>query len=198
RRTPLPLQQMGVDPANGEPVFNVIGSHTYAEETPPGLPDTLSVIITTLGGVTTTLTSPPGGGVTVLDAPLTGSAGNEITGIEGSPTTTLVIGSFTDANQGATAADFSGVIDWGDGGAPLPLDSSNFSSVGTPNGVVWVITVAHTYTEEGTFAYSATVNDDGGSSTIVAGSAIIADAALTAGPAVLLTPNTGVALPSST
>ena len=69
-------QQIGVDPANGEPIFEVLGSHTYAEETPPGLPNTLSVIITTLGGVTTTLTSPPGGGVTVLDAKLTGTSGN--------------------------------------------------------------------------------------------------------------------------
>ena len=58
----LTVQQIGVDPANGEPIFEVLGSHTYAEETPPGLPDTLSVIITTAGGVTTTLTSPPGGG----------------------------------------------------------------------------------------------------------------------------------------
>ena len=79
----LVVQQIGVDPANGEPIFQVLGSHTYAEETPPGLPNTLSVIITTLGGATTTLTSPPGGGVTVLDAKLTGSAGNSITGIEG-------------------------------------------------------------------------------------------------------------------
>ena len=73
----LTVQQIGVDPANGEPVFQVLGSHTYAEESPPGLPNTLSVIITTLGGAQTTLTSPPGGGVTVLDAQLTGSAGTD-------------------------------------------------------------------------------------------------------------------------
>ena len=103
----LTVQQIGVDPANGEPIFEVLGSHTYAEETPPGLPDTLSVIITTSGGATTTLTSPPGGGVTVLDAKLTGTSGNAITGIEGSSTGTVLLGSFTDANQGATTADFT-------------------------------------------------------------------------------------------
>ena len=87
----LVVQQIGVTPLTsatnpGDPIFEVLGSHTYAEETPAGTPDTLSVIITTLGGVTTTLTSPPGGGVTVLDAPLTSSNGTTITGIEGTST----------------------------------------------------------------------------------------------------------------
>ena len=110
----------------GDPIFEVLGSHTYAEETPAGMPDTLSVIITTLGGATTTLTSPPGGGVTVLDAPLTSSNGTEITGIEGIATPApSLLGTFTDANQGATVADFttgggSVVVNWGDGSAPRP------------------------------------------------------------------------------
>ena len=192
----LTVQQIGVDPANGQPVFAVLGSHTYAEETPPGLPNTLSVIITTLGGAQTTLTSPPGGGVTVLDAPLTGSAGTEITGVEGSAIGTVLLGSFTDANQGATSADFSGLVNWGDGSV-LPLNSTAFTSIGTPAGVVWEISADHTYAEEGTYAYTVTVTDDGGSSTIVSGSAIIADAALTAGAPTLLTPSTGIALNST-
>jgi large repetitive protein len=81
----LVVQEIGVTPLTsttnpGAPIFEVLGSHTYNEESPPGTPYTLSVIITTLGGVTTTLTSPPGGGVTVLDAPLSGSNGMEIAG----------------------------------------------------------------------------------------------------------------------
>ncbi len=44
--------------------------------------------------------------------------------------------------------------------------------------MVWTINAAHTYTEEGTYSYTVTVTDDGGASTVVAGSAIIADAAL--------------------
>ena len=183
----LTVQQIGVDPANFEPVFEVLGSHTYGEETPPGLPDTLTVIITTLGGAQTILTSPPGGGVTVLDAPLYGSAGTEITGVEGSSTGTVLLGTFTDANQAATVADYttppgSVVVNWGDGSAPQTLAAGNLAAIGTPNGVEWTINAAHTYTEEGTYSYTVTVTDDGGSSTIVSGSAIIADAALTAGP----------------
>ena len=52
----LAVQQIGVDPANGDPIFEVLGSHTYAEET-PRLPNTLSVIVTTLGARATTVTT---------------------------------------------------------------------------------------------------------------------------------------------
>ena len=193
----LTIQQTGVDPTNGEPTFEVLGSHTYAEETPPGLPNTLTVIIQTSGSTTTILTSPPGGGVTVLDAKLTGSSGNSITGVEGSSTGTVLLGSFVDANQAATVADFTTgtgivLISWGDGSAPLPLDASNLTAVGTPNGVVWSITAAHTYTEEGSYSYTISVRDTGGSFTTVTGTAIVADAALTAGPPVAISETTGV------
>ncbi len=124
----LAVQQIGFDPTNGEPMFEVLGSHTYKEETAAGLPDTLSVIITTLGGATTTLTSPPGGGVTVIDAALSSSNGTTITGIEGISTGTVVLGTFHDANPFATVADFTATLPiggWGDG---LPLAPSRSPS----------------------------------------------------------------------
>ncbi len=195
----LVVQQTGVDPATGDPTFEILGSHTYAEETPPGLPDPLSVIVTTLGGATTTLTSPPGGGVTVLDASLTGSAGTAITGVEGKSTGTVLLGTFVDANQAATVADYTSgggsvVVNWGDGSAPQTLPAGDLATIGTPEGVAWTINAAHTYAEEGTYAYTVTVTDDGGASTIVSGSAIIADAALTAGVTVSRNITTGVPL----
>ena len=136
----LAVQQIGVTPLtarqSGDPIFEVLGSHTYAEETPAGLPYTLSVIITTLGGATTTLTSPPGGGVTVLDAPLSSSNGTDDHRHRGehAPAPSL-LGTFTDANQAATVADFttapgSVVVNWGDGSAPETLAAANLTAVG--------------------------------------------------------------------
>ncbi len=89
-----------------------------------GLAVTLTV--TTAGGVATTFT-PATGTANVQDALLSSSNGTTITGDEGiaTPATTL-IGTFKDANQGATSADFlplptgnggSVVVNWGDGSA---------------------------------------------------------------------------------
>jgi hypothetical protein len=49
-----------------------------------------------------------------------------------------------------------------------------------------------------TYAYTVTVTDADGAATIVSGSAVVADASLTAGSATLLTPNKGIALPGTT
>jgi uncharacterized repeat protein (TIGR01451 family) len=185
----LVVQQIGVRPLTsatdpGAPIFEVLGSHTYTEESPPGTPYALSVIVTTLGGVSTTLTSPPGGGVTVRDARLTSSNGTEITGTEGIPTPAdTLLGSFTDDNQGATVSDFttapgSVVVRWGDGSAPQTLTAANLTSLGSPDGVIFTISAGHTYSQAGTYAYTVTVTDDGGAVTVISGSAIIADADL--------------------
>jgi hypothetical protein len=40
-------------------VFNVIGSHTYAEETPVGTGDAVTLTVTTTGGVAATFTPAP-------------------------------------------------------------------------------------------------------------------------------------------
>ncbi len=179
--TTLAVQQIGVTPLTGatdpgDPIFEVLGSHTYTEEGT----FTVNISVTTIGGVTTTLTP---GTATVLDAQLTSSNGTEITDIEGNTSGTVLLGTFTDANQGATVADFttapgSTVVNWGDGSAPQTLTASNLTAVGTPEGVIFTVSAAHTYAEEGTYAYTVTVTDDGGSVTIFSGSAIVADAAL--------------------
>ncbi len=115
---------------------------------------------------------------------LTGSTGNTITGVEGNPTTTSLLGTFVDANQAATAADFttlpgSVVVNWGDGSVPQTLAAANLTAIGTPNGVVWTINATHPYAEEGTYAYTVTVTGFDGAAAIVSGSAVIADAPLT-------------------
>ena len=91
--------------------------------------------------MTTALTP---GTATIIDAKLTGSAGTEITGIEGTSTGTVLLGSFVDANQAATVADFTSgggsvVVNWGDGFGAQTLAAANLTAIGTPDGVVWNI-----------------------------------------------------------
>ncbi len=161
----LAVQQIGVTPLSsstdpGDPIFEVLGSHTYTEEGGYAV----NVGVTTVGGVTTALTPDT---ATVLDAPLTSSNGTEITGIEGSPTpnrprpTGTLLGAFTDANQVATVADFTTArVEWSSTGRRLgaqTLAATNLTANGTPNGVVFTINASHDYTEEGTYSYTVTV-----------------------------------------
>ena len=194
----LSIQEIGVDPTNGDPIFAVYGSHTYTSVTPPGTPFALSVLITTVEGATTTLSDPPGAGVTVVDAKLTSSNGTEITGIEGisTPDTApsdvgTLLGSFSSADPSATIANFTSgggsvVVNWGDGSALQTLDADNLTLNGSPDGVVFTINASHTYDNVGTYAYTMTVTSAGGSQATISGSAIIADAPLTAIPTALI------------
>ncbi|HKM55193.1 MAG TPA: Ig-like domain-containing protein, partial [Isosphaeraceae bacterium] len=134
--------------------------------------------------VTTALTP---GTATVLDARLTSSNGTEITGVEGSPTTVTIVtpplpplaptllGTFTDANPTAPIADFTATIDWGG-----PGTGSTTGTVTQPGGTgtPFLVSGSFTYSEEGIYAVTVTVDDVGGQSTTISDSAIIADAAL--------------------
>ncbi len=171
-------------------VFDVYGSHTYDEQGAY----TYSLTVSTLdpSNLSITLTGTAG----VLDASLSSSSGQEIYGIEGATTPVTVpsavgtlLGSFTDLNQFATIDDFlpisaggnggSVVVNWGDGSALQTLGATNLKLNGSPNGVTFTVNVSHDYVEEGTYPYTVTVTDDGGSVTSFTGSAIIADAPLT-------------------
>ena len=137
------------------------------------------------GGKTTTIT----GTATVADAALTGSAAASVTATEGAPAT-LTNATFTDANPGNHSADFSGTINWGDG-TTSTFDSSAVSY----NSITGVYTVAgsHTYADEGTVpdVITVTVNDDGGKTTTITGTATVADAALTGSAAASVTATEG-------
>src|SRR5207237_5616188 len=90
---------------------------------------------------------------TVNDAALTASNGAGFTATEGNLSATVTVATFSDANPGASAADFAGTtITWGDGSpataATVTLSSGTFSVTGT-----------HTYADEG--AYTATASDVG-------------------------------------
>src|SRR5207245_1916008 len=98
-------QSTGTVVANPNGGFEVLGSHTYAEEGNY----TLQAFVENTAGAMATASST----VQVADAPLTAtglsitpSAGNTFAG---------VVATFTDANSNPDINDFSATINWGNG-----------------------------------------------------------------------------------
>ncbi len=155
---------MGTITANTHGGFDVSGTHTYADEGSYSI----SVTITDVGGSTAPATTP----ATVVDAPLTATAGSAVRGVEGAAVSG-VLASFTDANPNARAAEFTAMIRWGDGQTSMGMITAN-----TRGG--FDVTATHTYADEGSYAISVTIADVGGSTAPASVPATIADAPLTA------------------
>jgi hypothetical protein len=100
---------------------------------------------------------------------LLAATGTTVTATEGASFTGTVA-TFTDpAPEGP--ASYTALIAWGDG-------STSLGTVKAYNGGFLVLGT-HTYLEEGSYAVSVTIQDEGGSSVTAAGTATVADAALT-------------------
>jgi hypothetical protein len=124
------------------------------------------------GAATLTVFTPaPGGGTsngqgfTIADAALT-PTGVALTPGEGLAFSGTVA-SFTDADPGGTAGDFTATIDWGDGSTP---------TTGTiaPLGTGFVVSGSHTYAEEGTYPVTVVIVDQGGSEATASSTATVA------------------------
>ena len=98
------------------------------------------------------------------------------TSVEGTPTGTITVGTFTDLNPAATLADFTGSINWGDGGAPTAAQIIT-------SGGGFAVLGSYKYLEEGNdpvpVTVTVTITDKGGSTTNIASHATVFDAALT-------------------
>jgi hypothetical protein len=161
-------------------LYSVAAGHTYAEF------GTYAVTVGVSGG------GNPGQGVgtaTIADAPLAAGAAVSISGTEQAPVSGTVA-NFSDANPDASAADYVATVNWGDG-------SSTAGTVTKQSPGAFSVSASHTYAEEGSYPTAVTINDKGGASITVGGTATIADAALTAGSAVTITATSGTAFSGS-
>src|SRR5262249_40412760 len=120
--------------------FDVVGSHTYAEEG-SGLPFRVSVA--DKGGSST---SAAGTG-SVADAALAAGALTPPAAVEGQPVSGAVLFHFSDANPNANAGDFTATVNWGDGTTESSAGSAHVSVVASAGGGFDVVR-AHTYPEE--------------------------------------------------
>ncbi len=177
----LTITQVGATASNT--VFELLGSHTYAEE--GQFPITINV--SDVGGAATVVSST----ALITDAPLAAPVQTPFNTTEATvfPTPQFApplfdsvasgqpVATFTDANSLAPISDFTATIDWGDGTPPSTATISQPGGAGT----VFDVLGAHTYADSGVNGgvghYVVTVNitDVGGSKLTVTNTANVAD-----------------------
>jgi hypothetical protein len=175
---------------NGTGGFNVLGSHTYAEENAAGY--TISVKVkesVEADSTASTLTNK----AIVPDAPITVNP-LTISATEGLVLTNATVATFTDGDLlNINPGDYSISINWGDG-SPTTAGTAVFDGAG-----LWHVVGTHTYAEEGVYAPNpftgtggilvSVIDTDGGptnapgrASGSTASTALVGDAPLTPQP----------------
>ena len=142
--------------------YSVAGTHTYADE---GVYTITATVQDTLGTTSSNTAT-----AKIRDAALT-SAGVNVSINEGAPFSGS-IATFNDANAGAHAADFTAVIQWGDG-------TSGNGAVVSDGGGAFHVTASHTWKHKATLPVTIVISDIGTSKTTASATATIADAPLT-------------------
>jgi hypothetical protein len=126
--------------------FTVEGGHTYADEA-AALP-----LVATVTRTSDSAQVVDNGSVDVAEADVLTPHGTTISGNPNQALSNVVVATFTDANTGNVAADFTATIDWGDG----------TTTPGTVSGSGATFSVAgtHTYASAGHDAINVTLTDD--------------------------------------
>jgi hypothetical protein len=143
--------------------FFVWGSHTYTNAV--SFPLILSVYDD--GG-----SSASASGTAVISGEISATA-VAVQGTENTPLTSVAVATFTTGVAGATAPDFSAMIDWGDG-------HNSAGNITASNGV-FTVTGSHTYVAAD-YTATVTIQRSGGGSATLTTPVSIADAALSAQP----------------
>ena len=136
----------------------------YAEEGTYGA----TVVITDHGGSQASAVSQ----VQVSDAALT-ATGVSFNATEGASFAGAVA-TFSDSNPSGSLSDFAATIDWGDG-------QTSAGSIDQGTTGAFLVSGSHTYAEEGSYAVTVLISDVGGATTAATSSAVVVDAALSAG-----------------
>jgi hypothetical protein len=95
--------------------FTVSGSHTYAEESAGDHPGSNPYDVTVTIGHELTTAQVVLSHAHVTDPPVDATGGFTFVAVEGDPSATQTVATFTDPGGAEVLADYSAVIDWGDG-----------------------------------------------------------------------------------
>lgn len=138
--------------------YDVDGMHTYADEhTGYTVRTSITDSLNSANDVSATSTA------TVADAALAASCATPALSADAFNGTAAT---FTDGNAGATTADFTATIDWGDG-------STSSGTVSGSTGGPFTVSGSHTYPTTGgftTYNVTTSISDDGGSTAASSGS----------------------------
>jgi hypothetical protein len=139
--------------AIGGGIFIVSGSHTYEHAQSTNI--TFSITDTGAapsGNPTLSAVIP----VTVNPAAVTSGSGTTFSAQINQPLNGILLGTFSDDNPFATAADFGSSIDWGDGSA---TDIAAIALIGqtSTGGTLFGVYGTHTYAAAGTFTVASTI-----------------------------------------
>ncbi len=184
---------LGTIVSTGAGAFSVEGTHAYTKFGTY----TTTVNVTDVNGAAVTLT----GTATVTDLPVTGAV-RSFKATEGINTGTIVLGTFTDPNPLATAADVTATLPiggWGDG-TPSSAVTLTVQPIGaTSAGTLFEVLGAHTYTDTGTFTVNINVSTlDSGPTPLTSGTATVVDATLTGSTGITFKGTEGIATPATT
>jgi hypothetical protein len=181
-------------------LYYITGTHTYAASGAFTVSNTVSftgaTYSSTLNGATVSVTVAAAGPTAGTSASATVAAaalsaqGTTVTGTEGISLGSVLVATFMDSGTIASPAGYTATINWGDGSSPTV--ASSITSTGTADGTLFSVFGNHIYADEGSYPITVTITKTTSGATAVASSqAVIADATLTAGAAVALTPHTG-------
>jgi hypothetical protein len=170
--------------------FDVVATKTtaYAEEGTKSVTVTISDI-----GDGRTITSP---GISVGTANSTAQVGDaaltpisdSLYGLVEGASYSGVVGSFSDADPGATASDFTALVKWGDGSTTTVTSTLSGGAQIVANGSNFDVKATHTYGEEHGYNITIVVTDNGDgrttldptdSTTTINSTANVSDASLT-------------------
>jgi hypothetical protein len=138
--------------AVGNGYFYLLAAHAYPEEGN----FTLSVQVNDVSGSSISGSQ----GLRVADARLPALGVANLQATHGHSTGTVTVATFSDLNAAAPAADFTAVINWGDG-STTTVSGAGIVSEGSGN---FAVLASHLYGTAGSVTLSVTVDDVGGSS----------------------------------
>jgi PKD repeat protein len=140
--------------------YSIAATHQYAEEGTY----TVSIAVADDGGSSTSL----GTTATVSDPAVVGTGGFVVTAVEGKPSATQTVATFTDPGGAEAIGNYSASIDWGDG-------TAQSAGVITLASGVYTVQGNHTYADEGAYTVRVHLVHESASATDVTSSAVVAD-----------------------